>query len=193
MVAHELLVEARLCDAGTVCVLWPEPGRVRCEHLIDQHDLVAVREPPRGVTRVSGGAYEPELELGVGDNDAARLRVCRAMRVKCEGQRTQTGHQVWPNELGGLRLGDVLVVTGGGFGGWREDRVRQPIRLPQPGWERNAADRARALVIDPRGAGEVATSDTLDRYRVGSPHEHRPTPQHVGMWATDVRVLLGCR
>src|SRR5262245_23429177 len=60
-VAHELLVERRWIAAGAVLVGRPEARAVWSQHLVYQDQLAA-----------GGGA---PLELGVGDDDAARPSV----------------------------------------------------------------------------------------------------------------------
>ena len=67
VVAHELLVEARRAGAGCVPIGGPETRRVRCQHLVDEHQLAV--------------GVEGELELGVGDDDAARRREVRGFEV----------------------------------------------------------------------------------------------------------------
>src|SRR5512146_1377302 len=57
VIAHELLVEARRADAGAVAVGGPEPRGIGGEHLVDQRQRAAL--------------IDTELELGVGNDDAA--------------------------------------------------------------------------------------------------------------------------
>src|SRR5262245_47683952 len=59
VVAHELLVEARLRAARTPLVGGPETRGVGRHHLVDENELLA--------------RCDAELELGVGEDDAARL------------------------------------------------------------------------------------------------------------------------
>ena len=60
-----------------------------------------------------------------------------------------------------------------GLGRRREERARKPVGLAQPRRQRNAADRARASVVLPSGAGEVAAHDALEREHLEPPHEQR--------------------
>ena len=60
VVAHELLVEARRAAAGAVGVRGPEPRGVGRQRLVDQRQRAAL--------------IDAELELGVGDDDAAAER-----------------------------------------------------------------------------------------------------------------------
>ena len=68
-VADELLVERRLASARLVLVGRPEPRAVRRQHFVDQNQLVV---------------DQAELELRVGDDDAALERVFRAARVEVD-------------------------------------------------------------------------------------------------------------
>ena len=81
VVADELLVEARLRAAGAVAVLRPEARRVGRQHLVDQDDAILDRPAVAVVDR-----QQAELELGVGDDDAARLGVRGAVGVEPQRQ-----------------------------------------------------------------------------------------------------------
>ena len=68
------------------------------------------------------------------------------------------------NDLDGLFERNVLVVvTGLGLGGRREDRLGQPGGIRQTRRQRHAAHRLRRLVLLPAAAREVATHHRLDR------------------------------
>src|SRR5207253_11444204 len=69
VVAHELLVEARLGTARCVLAEGPETGGVRCEDLIDQHGLAGC------------GVYS-KLQFRVGDDDALALGIGGCPRVQ---------------------------------------------------------------------------------------------------------------
>jgi hypothetical protein len=66
-IAEILLVEALLRTTDSVRVLGPEPRRVRCQHFVDEDDVV-------------GGFIEPEFELGVGEDDASSFGVAACLR-----------------------------------------------------------------------------------------------------------------
>ena len=83
VVAHELLVEARLPVARLVLGPRPEARRVGRQHFVDEHDI------GRRIAR----ADQAELELRVGDDDALRLGVRRAPAVDFERQRLQAGDE----------------------------------------------------------------------------------------------------
>ena len=97
-VADVLLVERRRGVARGPAAGRPEPGGVGGEDLVGQHQLVAVAA---------------ELELGVGEQDAAPGRVLGAPPVDLQGQVAEAAGQVAPEGLGDLGLRDVLVVAGG--------------------------------------------------------------------------------
>jgi hypothetical protein len=73
-VADELLVEARLRAAGLVIIGGPETGGVGREHFVGEDELAV---------------NEAELELGIGDDDAAREGVFGGAAVDGEGQIAQ--------------------------------------------------------------------------------------------------------
>ena len=64
-VADKLLVEGRLAVTGLIAFCRPEAAAVGSEHLITQDNIALF--------------VEAELELGVGDDDAAAQRVVRAL------------------------------------------------------------------------------------------------------------------
>ena len=66
-----------------------------------------------------------------------------------------------------------------GLGRRREDRLRQPVRKPQPGRQRDPADRPALLVVLPAAAGQVAAHDALHRERLGLEDEHRASLELV--------------
>src|SRR5207245_11199488 len=81
VVTHELFVEARLCPAAVVAIPRPEPRRVQRQHFVDQDDALLDRAVVGLLDR-----EESELELRIGDDDAARLRMRRAVGVEAERQ-----------------------------------------------------------------------------------------------------------
>src|SRR5580704_15457961 len=143
-VAHELLVEARLCAAGLVFVRGPEAGG------IGGADLVAERQLAVGV--------EPELELGVGKNDPALAGVLGGVLV--DGDRDLAdalGQRAVADQLGGALEVDVLVVALGGLSRRGEDRFGQPVGFAETGRHRDPAHLAGPLVVLPPRAAQVAT------------------------------------
>jgi hypothetical protein len=77
-IANAYLVIGRLALANLVLVRGPEARAVRSEDLVDQHDLA--------------GLVEAELELGVGDDDAALFGVLSGLQEIsnqcCSGKET---------------------------------------------------------------------------------------------------------
>src|SRR5512146_350392 len=113
IIAHELLVEARGAGAGAVRIGRPEPGRVGRERLVYQGERAVL--------------IQAELELGVGNDDAAAERMRRRKLIKGEGGVADAGRERRPDELLDLGEGNVLVVLSGSRLGRRsEDGRRQP-------------------------------------------------------------------
>lgn len=73
-VTQELLVKALLATANLVCVLGPEPGRVRGEDFISQHHLV-------------GFQIQAKLELCICDYDTAFKGVGMGSLVELDRER----------------------------------------------------------------------------------------------------------
>src|SRR3954467_15501755 len=98
-VAHVLLVERGLRAARRVAVGGPEAGGVRRQYFVADHD------PARfGVA--------PELELGVGEDDAAPARVVGGELVEGDRAPPQLLERAAVTEhLGGAVEVDVLVVV----------------------------------------------------------------------------------
>jgi hypothetical protein len=136
----------------------PEAGRVRRQHLVDEDE--------------APGVVEAELELGVGDDDAAGQGIGGGVAVDAEGHVPDLPGEVLADEVGGVAEAHVLVVLAdGGLGGRGIDGLRQPVRLAQPGRQRDVADGAGALVVLPAGADEVAAHDGLHRQRPHLAHD----------------------
>ena len=73
--------------------------------------------------------------------------VFAAAPVDFERQVLEAPDQVCANDAAGLLFGDVDVMSGIRFGGRCEDRLRQPVRLPQVRWQSDAAHAAGLLVL----------------------------------------------
>ena len=101
VVAHELLVEARLRTAGDVKIPRPEARRVGRQDLVDEDDVP--------LAAAVGDAAE--FELGVGDDDAPVFRVGSAARVQPQRQVAELFDRVAPDNLARLVLADVHVVA----------------------------------------------------------------------------------
>src|SRR5215210_7014473 len=149
VVTDELLVERRLWPARDVLVRGPEAGGVRRERLVGEDE--------------SAVGVDAELELRVGDDDAALQRMCGGELVQGERGRLDLTEPLIAHEPGRGREVDVLVVTLLRLRGGREDRLGKPVRFPQPGRELVAAHDARPRVVLPARAGQVAAHDALDR------------------------------
>ena len=162
-VAHELLVVARRRDADAVLVGGPETRRVGGQDL--------VHEAQRAV------GVQTELELRVGDDDAARRCIGRRLAVQRQRNCAHARRTVHTDALLDLREADVLVVpTELGLFRRREDRLRQLLGLAETLRQRDAADRTASLVVLPPRADQVAAHDRLDRERLQLARHHRPAP-----------------
>src|SRR5579885_1612533 len=113
IVTHELLVEARRAGAGAVRVGRPEAGGIGRERLIDQDERAAL--------------IDTELELGVGNDDAAAERMIRGEPIERNRGVANASCERRTDQLLDLRERDVLVVLSHGRLGRRsEDGRRQP-------------------------------------------------------------------
>ena len=123
-IAHKLLVEAGLFFANLIGVGCPETRRVGGQNLVAQDDLAVVYT---------------ELELGVGDDNAAFLRVACSRFVHLDGQVADGGSIFGPNKLFALLEADVLVVVANlGLRGRSKDGFRQLGGIYQAFGELNA-------------------------------------------------------
>ena len=67
----------------------------------------------------------------------------------------------------------LLVFTGLGLVGGREQRFRELFGLLQPVGQVNAADLSRGLVVVPAGTDQVTTHNGFDGQRLQSLHDER--------------------
>jgi hypothetical protein len=126
------------------------------------------------------GGVDAELELGVGDDDAAGGGVVGGLGVQRDGGVTGFGDELGAGLAGalegfgedgvgaglGLLEADVLVVVADlGLAGRGEDRGGQLLGLLEAGGQLDAADGAGVLVVLPAGADHVAAHHGLDGQR----------------------------
>src|SRR5262249_59677144 len=95
-----------------------------------------------------------ELELGVGDDDAAAVRHVAATAVDQPRQALELGRDIGAEKLAHAVDSNVLVVAGLGLGRRTENRRVETTAFPQPGRQRFAGERARPGVLTPGGARE---------------------------------------
>ena len=130
----------------------PEARGIRGQQFVGQHQAVVL--------------VESELELGVGDDDAARTRVVGRQPVQHQAHPAYFLGAFGAEQLHRLFEVDVLVVIAdGGLGGGGVDRFRQLLGLLQARGQLDAADLAGLLVILPARADQVAAHDGLHRQR----------------------------
>src|SRR5450830_1336397 len=149
VVAHELLVERRRRDAGLIGIGRPEARGVGRQHFIHQvHDAVVV---------------EAEFEFGVGDDDAARGRVLGRGLVQCNADVAHLGGQFGTDASFHVGKADVFIMLAQiGLGRRGEQWLRQLFSLLQAGWQLDAADAARILIIFPARTDDVTAHHRLD-------------------------------
>src|SRR3990170_13900 len=128
VIADVLLVEAGLHLPGPVLIGGPEAARVRRQALVDQDHLVV---------------QPAELELRVGDDDAALAGVVPPEAVYGQGAQGDGVGGLFADKLRGLLERDVLVVALIGLRGRGEYRLEQLLRFLQPLRELDAAEAAR--------------------------------------------------
>ena len=112
---------------------------------------------------------EPELELGVGEDDPPRLGVRRGPRVDGQGEVAGRLRHVATDsstasskEMFSSWTPTAALVEGVKIG------VGQLVGLPQPGGQAQAVHRPRLPVLLPRRAGQVAPDDALDRQHLAA-------------------------
>src|SRR5690606_4635191 len=109
IVPHVLLVEARWRRARAVGLGRPEARRVRREQLVYQLELARL--------------VHAELELRVGDDDAAASSVLGRGGIELERHRFDALRELGADQRANLADGDVLVVRARrGLRARREDR-----------------------------------------------------------------------
>ena len=142
--------------ARLVALQGPEAGGIRGQHLVAQHHVA--------------GLVQAELELGVGNDDAAAQGVVGALLVQGDGVVAQLAGvflalagEVLFQHVDALLIRDVLVVVAQvGLGAGGVDGLGELVRLAQALGQGDAADLAGLLVAGPAAAGDVAADDALD-------------------------------
>ncbi len=110
---------------------------------------------------------QAELELGVGDDDAAGGGVFGGGGVEGDADVAHLGGQLLADAVFHLFEGDVLVVLADvGLGGRGEQRLGQLVGLAQAGGQLDAADGAACLIVLPAGADDVAAHDGFHQDRL---------------------------
>ena len=102
------------------------------EHLVDQDELA--------------GRIQAELELGVGDDDALVERVLPALVDRSRWRSHVSRAFCRANQIARVER-DVLIVAFLGLGGWRKNRLWNPVAVDQPVRQRNTTDLAGLQVI----------------------------------------------
>ena len=156
-VADGLLVIRRLRLACLITFERPEAGAVRRQDLVAKDDLAIL--------------IEAELELRVGDDDAARKSIRSALLV--DGNRIVAqflgilhamARELLLEDSSALLEGDILVVVAElCLRARREDRLRQLLGFLEASRQLDAADRAVLLIACPAAARDIAADNALHR------------------------------
>src|SRR5476651_2631597 len=160
-VAQRLLVEAGLRLAWRISIERPEARAVGRHHLVDQQDLAVL------------GA--PELELGVGDDDAVGQRNVTAVDVDDARQPLELSGDVGAQDFPHAADGDVLVMAALGLGGRAEDRRLDHAAFLESGGKLLAGQGAALGIFAPRRAREIAADHALDREYRAAQAQHGAT------------------
>jgi hypothetical protein len=144
---------------------------------------------------------QPELELGVGDDDAALRRMVRRHRIRTARARPSRTcvREVAPSSLhhGARSRCSRRVGAAGAFDDGVNSGSGSLSACFRPAGQANAADFPRALVVLPAGADEVAAHDGLDGQRPEALHAPPSGRARLGSarssasFTTDVRVDAG--
>ncbi|PHH50430.1 hypothetical protein CFIMG_004502RA [Ceratocystis fimbriata CBS 114723] len=161
IIAYKLLVEAVLVTSNLILVGWPKAGRIRCQNLVSQHDLICF-------------LIQSKLKLGVGNDDAALKRILCSGRVQRQSQLLDAlGVLFAPDQCSNLAGVDVLVLLALlGLGGGRKQRLRKLLALLHPSRHGNAVHRAFGLVLGPCTTANVAAHNGLNREDLQAAHCH---------------------
>lgn len=171
-VADELLVEAGLHDTRPVAVGGPIPRRVGRENFVGQHQATV--------------AVDPELELGVGDDDSPRQSVIGRLHIDLQRTVAQLVGAHPADQLDHPGKRNVLVVVAQcGLRRRSKQRCGELAGLDQARRQGDTADLPGRLVVQQSRAGQVAASHTFHRKHLESPHHQRAAEHLVG----DPRVI----
>ncbi len=107
---------------------------------------------------------QTELQLGIGDDDAAPAGVTGREGVNFEGFGADLFGQLGADFVHHHIEADIFVViTHGRFGAGGENRLRQLFGLAQTGRKSDAADGAVGLIVFPARTDDVAAGDGFHR------------------------------
>ncbi len=122
---------------------------------------------------MSSSSSLPQLELGVGDDDAPAGARARPRGDRCRGFAAAALRPACGRRAGTFRSNEMLMscpvsslVAGVKIGSGKLVALLQARR------QRHAADGARLAILLPARAGQVAADDALDRHDLGLAHEH---------------------
>ena len=108
-----------------------------------------------------------ELELGIGQDNAALLGSCGGLGVDLQGSVLELFSQLLSHHAGYLLQGDVFVMLAQlCLGGRGEDGGGQLARLHESGGQRHTTHMLRGVVVDKARARQIATCHTFHGHHV---------------------------
>src|ERR1700716_1977171 len=106
IIAHVLLVERGLRCANFIAIQRPETRAIRGKDFVDENDPAI--------------PIAAKLKFRVSNNDRATARILAGFLINSQRDVAQKFSRLATNDRGHLRLADIFVMTGFGFGGWGE-------------------------------------------------------------------------
>jgi hypothetical protein len=152
----------------------PEAGAVGRENLIDEEQPAVARS---------------ELELAIGNDDAARRRQRPSAFVHVPCQALEPASRLIADDLRHAGHRNVLVMAGLRLRCGTEERRLEAIALAKSRRQNLSGKGARLAILLPCRASEIATDHALDGEDARSPTEHRPSAEKVAM-AVERRDLV---
>ena len=175
-----MLVEARLLAARLPLLGGPEARAIRRENLVDENWL--------------GGVFQhAELELGIGQHDAAIERIVPRQAVEAQGLLLQPRHGFFADHRRALLEADVLVVAGFRLGRRGEQWLWQTVAVGQIARQVDAAHLAAALIVLPAAASQIAPGDAFHRQYLGCAAEHHAPAELLALLGSQGRYVCGVR
>lgn len=159
-VPHHLLVIALLAPSHLIGLGRPEPAAVGRQNLVCQNQVSIF--------------IKAELKLGIGDDDTLGEGILSTLGVELNALVPDLLGQVLAQNLDGLLVGDVFVMSLFGLGRRRVDGLRKPLGLLKSSRQLDAADGAILLVALPARAGDIAANDALNGKHLQLLHQHTP-------------------
>ncbi|KAI6951509.1 hypothetical protein KC348_g3 [Hortaea werneckii] len=157
-VTQVLLIVAALAFPDFIPLRRPEARTIRREHFVDQDDLVGCR----GLRR-SRGPLGKKGELAGERGGVTKQKKSTHHPINPQTNLLHLPRHLLAHNLPRLSRGNILIVRALlGLRGRSPNRAFQLLTLPQPRRHGDPMHGARALVLGPGGAGDVAAHDGLE-------------------------------